>query len=459
MEKITLKKLKNKRFHFIGIGGISMSALAQFLFSNGIYVQGSDLAENDETIKLKKLGLMVYDEHNENNLQNIDVVVYTSAIHDDNPELKFARANNLTILKRAELLGMVASMYKTVISVAGSHGKTTTTAMISEIFLKAGLNPTLFVGGSLNSINSNYKIGSKEYFITEACEYKDNFLYIAPDIAVVLNIDSDHLDYFGSLDGVKTSFKKYIDGLKRGGIKIISADDKNSKVLITKKHTATFGVSENADMRAININCYKDGYYEFEPVFMGCVLGKIKLNIIGKHNVVNALAAILVSLVCGISFSKIKDGLENFEGTERRCQKIGEINGATVFHDYAHHPAQISKMIDVAKELTNNGGRVITVFEPHTYSRTKFLLDEFAKSFKKSDMVIFAPVYSARENPEDGVDSSVLAEHTKRHVKNVRYLNTFNEIYEEVKAIAQSNDIILILGAGTIEHLANMFKL
>lgn len=293
MEKINLKDLKSKRFHFIGIGGISMSALAQMLLSENFYVQGSDIAENDETEILREKGITVFNKHDEKNLKNIDVVVYSSAIHDDNPELSFAKKNRLMIIKRAELLGMVASTYKVVIAVAGSHGKTTTTAMLAEIFMKAGLDPTFHIGGSLNSIHSNYRLGGKQFFITEACEYQDNFLYIKPDIAVSLNIDSDHLDYFGSLEGVIDSFKKFALGIKEGGISIVSEDDENSKALLSGKNVSTFGFDDLSDITAANIKQYNDGFYSFVPVFIGYKFDEIKLNIMGKHNILNALASIL----------------------------------------------------------------------------------------------------------------------------------------------------------------------
>lgn len=435
-----------------------MSALAQILSSEGAYVQGSDVAENDETEKLKEKGVTVFHGHQKQHIKNVDIVVYSSAIHDDNEELVEAKNCGIKILKRAELLGMVASLYDIVIAVAGSHGKTTTSAMIAEIFLKAGLNPTFHIGGTLNKMQSNYHLGSKKIFITEACEYKDNFLYISPDIAVVLNIDSDHLDYFGSLDGVKKSFYRFVNGTQEGGILIMSADDKNSKELSDFENNSTFGFSRHSEMRAVNVKEYKPGYFSFDAEFMGCNLGNIKLNIIGKHNISNALVAILISIIFDIDLSDIRYALENFSGTKRRCEKIGELNGAVVFHDYAHHPKQIEKMILTAKELVKKNGRVISVFEPHTYSRTKFLLDDFAKSFDGCDISIFAPAYSARENKSDGYEADILANETKNYVKQVEYIQTFDEIFERLKILAQPNDVIFILGAGTIEHLAKMFE-
>lgn len=450
-------ELKGKRFHFIGIGGISMSALALILKKNKIYVQGSDLVSNEETKKLEKQGVKIFYEHNAKNLKDIDAVVYTSAICNDNDELKFAQKKKLIILKRAELLGIVAELYNCTIAIAGSHGKTTTTAMLAEIFMHAGLKPTFHIGGVLNSVKSNYKLQNKKFFITEACEYKDNYLYIKPDISVILNVDGDHLDYFGDLDGVKLSYKKFKDNTKNGGITVICEDDDNSKHL-KGQNVAYFGLSKKADIYASNIKEYKPCYYSFDVMFSRFKLGNIKLNILGKHNIYNALACVLVSIACAIDFCDIKKALESFSGVKRRCEKIKEINGASIYHDYAHHPKQIKKMIQVGRELTaSSNGRVIVVFEPHTYSRTKLLIDEFATCFSSADIIIFAPVYSAREKPSAGYDSLVLEKETKKNISNVLYLVSFKKIKEKVLSEIKSGDVVLILGAGTIEKLAEMF--
>jgi UDP-N-acetylmuramate--alanine ligase len=459
MENLKLKDLKNKTVHFVGIGGISMSALALMLKKEGATIQGSDLAHNSETQKLEKCGVKIFYRHSKLNLKGVDFVVYSSAIHDDNEELDFARKHKIPIIKRAELLGLIASGYKTVIAVAGSHGKTTTTAMLAEIFLRAGMKPTFHVGGTLSMINSNYKLGNKKIFITEACEYMDNFLYIKPDIAVILNVDSDHLDYFKTIDGVKKSFKKFVDGVRTGGIKVISNDDENSACLKSGDNVATFG-TRGADIYASNIKEYEPCKYSFDVIFSGYKLGNVKLNMIGKHNILNALASIIVALSCAIDFSDIKFALENFSGVKRRSELISNQNQIQIYHDYAHHPNQIQKMVSAAHDLTKKtGGKIIAVFEPHTYSRTKFLLEDFAKSFALCDYVIFAPVYSAREDESQGVQSDVLAERTKCYVENVEYILTFDEIEKRVKQVSKPNDVVLILGAGTIEKLAERFKI
>lgn len=450
-----LKMFKGKKFHFIGIGGVSMSSLACFLKRDGFYVQGSNEVINDEMKILAKKKIRLFLGHSKNNVLGTDIVVYSSAIHEDNPELVFARNNNLIVLKRAELLGMIAESYKTVIAIAGSHGKTTTSAMISDIFINAGLKPTIHVGGRLKSIHSNFLVGNKKYFITENCEYKDNFLFVKPDVSVILNIDSDHLDYFGSLEGVKKSFIKYADGTKPGGVNLVFGEDINSLEIGQKENSITFGFDDKNDVYAKNIREYKAGFFSFDVVFSGFLLGNIKLNIVGEHNILNALASIMVSMLFEIDFSVVKDTLENFKGVERRCEKVGEVNGVLVYHDYAHHPKQIEKMIETARELVkNNGGKIITIFEPHTFSRTKFLLESFAKSFVGSDYVIFAPVYSARELESDGLNSIDLMTETRKHIAKVDYYNNYSEIIKRVKEFAKKDDLVLVLGAGTIEKLA-----
>lgn len=456
---INLKALKNKRVHFIGIGGISMSALAQILKSNKIYVQGSDLSENDEVKILKKKKIVVFNEHKKENLQNVDVVVYSSAIHDDNEELKFAKNNNIIILKRAELLGIIANDYKYVISIAGSHGKTTATAMISEMFEKANLKPTIHIGGKDNYLKSNYKIGNKKYFITEACEYMDNYLYLKSDISVILNIDSDHLDYFKNIENVKLSFEKFAKNTKENGIIIASNDDNNSINILKNKQTTNYGINKHATLYAKNIKEYSPCKYSFDVIFCGYKLGNIKLNILGKHNIYNALATILVGIACKISFCEIVSSIENFSGVERRCESIGKLNGAEVYHDYAHHPKQIEKMIQVARDyVSKTGGKIVTIFEPHTYSRTKFLLDNFVSSLTKSDILILSPVYSARESELEGINSIELASVCEKFLNRVEYYETYSEIKIRLQKLAKEGDFILILGAGNIFKLGKLIN-
>ncbi len=452
-----LKLLKGKKFHFIGIGGVSMSSLALMLKKNGYYVQGSDDVQNAEVKNLAKRKVRVFLGHSQNNVLGVDVVVYSSAISDDNPELVYAKKHKLLILKRAELLGLIAETYKTVIAVAGSHGKTTTTAMISEMFLDAGLKPTIHIGGKLKSINSNYKIGNKKYFITENCEYKDNFLFVKPDISVILNIDSDHLDYFGSLENIKLSFLKYAKGTRDGGVNIIFDLGPNLSEIAKLDNSIKFGKEKNSDLVARNIKEYKTGYYSFDVVFENCELGNIRLSMLGKHNILNALASVFVGLICGLEFNEIKESIEKFSGVERRTEFVGEVNGAMVFHDYAHHPKQIEKMIDLFNRIKREkGGKLITIFEPHTFSRTKYLLGDFAKSFVGADYVFLAPVYSARECESDGLSSEVLSRECEKYVKKTKLFKSFCDIVFEVKSLAKENDIVLVLGAGTIEKLAKM---
>ena len=284
-------------------------------------------------------------------------------------------------------------------------------------------------------------------------------MFIEPDISLILNIDEDHLDYFKNLDGVKLSFLKYAEKTKAGGVLIACQDDENSAELLKREESVSFGIDKKADIRAANIKEYKPSYFAFDVIFAKYKLGEIRLNIAGRHNVYNALAVVLVGIGCGIDFCDIKKSIECFSGVKRRCEFISDSAGFSVFHDYAHHPKQIQCMIGAARKLVDNKeGKVIAVFEPHTYSRTKFLIKEFSASFKQADNVIFAPVYSAREHPTEGYDSLKLFNETKKFNDNVEYLESYDEIYKRIFEIAKKGDVVMILGAGSIEMLAAKFK-
>ncbi len=457
MEIKSIKELKNKRIHFIGIGGISMSALAQMLRKEKIYVQGSDESENEEVLRLKRKGIKIFLGHNNQNLKGVDVVIYSSAISSDNEEFIYAKEKGLVIIKRAELLGIVASGYENVISIAGSHGKSTTAAMISEIFINAGLKPTIHLGAVLKKTNSNMVIGNKKYFITESCEYKDNFLFLKPDVSVILNIDADHLDYFGDLEGVKRSFYRFSKNTKIGGINIVCGDDVNSTQIKKSANCIKFGM-KSSDIYAKKTKYLKNGCSSFDVFFHKIKLGNIVLNLIGEHNVCNALAAVAVGILCNIDFEIIKMSIESFCGTKRRCDYICDYFGAKVYHDYAHHPKQIEKMVSAFKNIIQNEGKLVVVFEPHTYSRTKYLLDEFVDSFSFADKIILAPVYSARERKEQGVSSNELYDELKNKNKDVELFDSFEKIKSRLKNVVCKGDILLVLGAGTIERLAKMLK-
>jgi len=457
MKKISINDLKNKTVHFIGIGGISMSALAQMLFAKNIKVQGSDESNNKEIEKLKKLGIKIFNKHQKDNVFDVDIIVYSSAINESNPEFIYAKEQRLLILKRAELLAIIASNYKTIISVAGSHGKTTTTALISEIFLNANLNPTLHLGGVLNKVKSNYRIGGNEIFITESCEYKDNFLYLKPDISVILNIDADHLDYFKNIENIKKSFYKFSRNTKQGGVNLICADDDNSQILSKSAKNIKFGLN-NGDFYVKNAKILKNAEYSFDVYFKKNPLGNIKMSLCGKHNIYNILAAVGVGLVYGIDFDIIKSTIESFSGVERRFQYICDINNAKIFHDYAHHPSQIKSVIEIAKSLVSQKGRIFVFYEPHTYSRTKFLIDDFVKSFIGADYLYLLPAYSAREKESEGFDSDILCAKTKDIKINSKYILTYNEILSEINSKTRGGDIVLILGAGSIDRSLNLLK-
>lgn len=451
---LNFDEFRGRCVHFVGIGGISMSALAQILFKSGVKVQGSDISNNEEVKTLRALGIQVFLEHSAKNLEGVDIVVYSSAIHENNIEFVTAKKLGLTLLKRAELLGSVTERFGRVVAVSGSHGKTTASAMISEILLRAGLDLSLHIGGRMLAIDSNYRLGGDELFVTEACEYEDNFLHIHPDVAVILNIDSDHLDYFGKLSGVKKSFDKFCAGIRRGGVLFVCADDPNCKHLLGRENVTGFGFGRRAELRAVNEHVYDAGKFEFDLLFMGAKLGRVRLNVIGRHNIYNALAAILVALLFDIDFEVFAGALFEFKGTLRRSQVLGRAFGALAMHDYAHHPRQIESMICSAKNLPHK--KIVVVFEPHTYSRTKFLLKDFAKSFRTADVLILLPAYSARESRNAGVDSDTLLRHAKKYVKTAMLAADYYDALALLKEYCSEGDILLVLGAGSIEKLADM---
>lgn len=458
MENLCVETFKNKVVHFVGIGGISMSALAVMMKKRGAIVQGSDVQKNAETEKLLKQNICVFEGHDAKNLKGVFAVCFSSAIHDDNPEILEAKKQGLLILKRAELLACLLREFENVVAVSGSHGKTTTTAMIAEMFVRLNLKPTLHIGGIDKLVGSNFLIGENKYAVVEACEYKDNFLMFYPDIAVILNIDADHLDYFGSIEKVKDSFFRFSKNTNKNGLNIVCFDDENSKELLKLDNVLSFGFDKRADVCAVNVKKCEFGCFSFDILFFGNLLGNIKLNIAGKHNILNALASVCVAFACLIDFEDVKFAVENFVGVERRCEKVAEVNGAMVYHDYAHHPNQIKKMVEVGRLFAKEkGGRVFVVFEPHTYSRTKFLFEEFVESFVGADVCFFAPAYSARELECEGVEADVLAAKVKEKINQTWFVERYEDIVLRIKQMAKCGDVVLVLGAGNVEKLAKMF--
>ena len=443
-----------KNIHFIGIGGISMSGLATILLNRGYSISGSDRKASNITNNLKKSGINVFIGHSENNISHADLVVYTAAINNDNPELKKAQSLGVPIIDRATLLGEIMDSYDFGIAVSGTHGKTTTTSMISTIMLCSDLNPTIHVGGYLKKIAGSTKIGGNSFFISEACEYSDSFLSLYPNLAVVLNIDFDHTDYFRNIDHVKESFEKFLSHVPKDGFIIACIDDINVSNVIEKiscKNIIPYGVeSKSATWSADNISFYQNGSTSYSLIYNGQSVSDINLNVPGIHNISNSLAAIASCYTCGCSLESIKLGLSEFTGAMKRFEYKGSIRESIrIFHDYAHHPAEIKATLCALKNFSHN--KIICVFQPHTYSRTKAFLKQFVESFKDADIIIVADIFAAREPNPGNISSDIISEKICQLGGNSIYIKDFDEIADYINKTASGNDIIITLGAGDID--------
>ncbi|MCR5516147.1 MAG: UDP-N-acetylmuramate--L-alanine ligase [Lachnospira sp.] len=463
MYKIDFKKPIS--VHFIGIGGISMSGLAQILVKENFKVSGSDQAASKLTKELEDMGCKVsYPQSAANITDDIDLVVYTAAIHPDNPEFVAVKEKNIPMLTRAELLGQIMSNYRSAINVAGTHGKTTTTSMLTEIFMAANADPTISVGGILNSINGNVRVGKSDLFVTEACEYTNSFLSFNPTTNIILNVKADHLDFFKDLDDIRHSFKLFVEKLPDNvGTLIISSDIEDYEYFFKDKHchVITFGEDpKKSNYSATNISYDAYGCCSYTLIKDGAEVTTIALSVPGLHNVYNSLAAIAAAENEGIDLDSIKAGLKNFTGTDRRFQKKGEFNGVTVIDDYAHHPDEIKATLDSCKHYPHK--TVWCVFQPHTYTRTKSLMDEFATALSLSDKVVLAKIYPARETDNLGISSADLADKIKALGKECYYIDTFEEIEKFLEKNCVNGDLLITMGAGDIvkvgEKLVNNGK-
>ena len=445
-----MEDLKNfNKIFFIGIGGISMSGLAMLLKSQGKTVLGSDIVKSNITKKLKSIGIKVFYKHRASNVSGCDLVIYSGAIQKDNPQIKYAQSKNIPVIERSELLALVSKKYKNVIAISGTHGKTTTTAILSYIFIISGLNPTVHIGGEFDYINGNILNGGNEYFITEACEFRDSFLYLAPKTSIITNIEPEHLDYFKTFEHEKQSFNKFV--LNTQGNTFIQSNYKRLIKPNTNLHT--YGFNASCGVWAKNLVLGSDGKYSFDCYKGKTFIGNFKLNIFGRHNVSNALAVISVCLNYNIDYKVIYLGLKTFNNAHRRFEFIGSYKDCQVISDYAHHPTEILNSIKTCKEVFNK--KVICIFQPHTYSRTKTLLDSFSKCFNGLDCLYILKTYSARESYDylgsaDSLKESILKTNPNFLVKGTY---TKKELLKELKKVDISNCVLLFLGAGDIEKL------
>ncbi len=452
MDRFDFSKLQHgARIHFIGIGGISMSGLADIMLNSGFIVTGSDRTKSHITEKLTQKGASVYIGHQKENVLGADLVVHTAAVHEDNPEMIAAHENGIKLIDRAEFLGAVMKQYKNAIGISGTHGKTTTTSMLAHALIYTKKDPTVSVGGELDIIGGNIKTGNSDYFLTEACEYTNSFLKFFPHVAVITNIEEDHLDFFDGIDDIIESFRKFALLTKDKGYVVAWGEDPEIKRALDGSgcNVIYYGLDKNMEYHAENI-FYKGGFPEFDVMKNDELLCHIALNVPGDHNILNALASVAVCCIYGIDLKEAAKGIETYKGTKRRFEKVGELNGAVVIADYAHHPTEIKATLKTAVKFSPN--KLWCVFQPHTYTRTKSLWQEFLTSFEKADELILTDIYAAREEP-DGVTTS---EKLSKEIKNSKYIKEFEDIAKYLKENAKDGDMIFLMGAGDIIKLSEL---
>ena len=440
--------------HFIGIGGISMSGLAEILLKEGFTISGSDNKESALTDHLEGLGATVfYGQKASNIIDGIDVVVYTAAIHEDNEEYQAAVQKGLPMLTRAELLGQLMKNYETPVAISGTHGKTTTTSMLSHILLEGELDPTISVGGILKAIGGNIRVGNSGVFVTEACEYTNSFLDFFPKIGVILNIEEDHLDFFKDLADIRHSFRRFAELLPEDGVLVINGDIENLDELAEGLpcEVVRFGMDSSKDYSATNILHGKLGDASFDLVKNGEFIDRVSLSVNGDHNVQNALAAIAVADKMGVPMDVIKRGLKGFSGTDRRFELKGQLNGITIVDDYAHHPTEIKATLKAAKHYPHK--EIWCIFQPHTYTRTKSLFDEFVEALTLTDHVILADIYAARETDTLGISSKDVADALIEKGCDAYYFPSFEEIEDFCMERCQKGDLLITMGAGDVVNI------
>jgi UDP-N-acetylmuramate--alanine ligase len=443
---------KIKSVHCIGIGGIGLSAIAEILLNRGYLVSGSDIKESNITKHLERLGAIIHYDHRAENVENADMLIYSSAVYSENPEIIKAKEMNIPIKSRAEMLGYLMDEYENSIAICGTHGKTTTTSMVSLIIRRANLKPTILVGGELNEINGNVEVGNSPYFVTEACEYMDSFLNLKPRIGVILNIDSDHLDYFKDMDHIVSSFKNFAGKVKEDGIIVAyNANPFVMEAISEKKNTLTYGYSNDSDYFVNNISFDDMGMSEFDLYKKGEFQIRIKLNVPGEHNILNAMAAYATCDYLKIPKETIAETLEAFKGTHRRFDVRGmSKKGFKIVDDYAHHPTEIKATLSAIANIKHK--KLWCIFQPHTYTRTMALLEEFANAFDGTDKLIIPDIYAAREQNIYNVTSETLVKiiKEKHPQKDVVYMEDFEEIANLIYNEAEDGDLVLTMGAGDV---------
>lgn len=447
-----------KNIHCIGIGGVGVSAIAEILLSRGYRVSGSDMKQSEITDRLKQHGVKIYIGHRAENVEDADLIVYSAAIAEENPEIIRAREKNLPLASRAEVLGTLMDDFENSIAISGTHGKTTTTSMVSLILQRAELEPTILVGGNLAEIGGNVKVGGSQYFVTEACEYRDSFLELRPKIEVILNIDSDHLDYFKDIEHIVSSFERFTKAMPEDG-KLIAYDANPfvSRIIKDIPTAITYGYSQGCTYQIADVAFDGEGMPSFDVNYQGEKLGRVQLRVPGEHNILNATGAFACCHQLGVSTETIIATLDDFTGTQRRFDIIGTTeSGVRLVDDYAHHPTEIKATLSAAHNIPHR--QLWCLFQPHTYTRTLALFDDFAEAFTDADVLILAEIYAAREKNIYKISSKELAEEIKRvhPEKKVYYMDTFEDIANYVRTNAAEGDLVITMGAGDIYKVGEM---
>jgi UDP-N-acetylmuramate--alanine ligase len=443
--------------HFVGIGGIGMSGIAEVLVNLGFRVSGSDLKSSSVTDRLQQMGVEIFEGHAAENVGQPHVVVRSTAVRDENPEIIEAHRRSIPVIPRAEMLAELMRLKPHTVAVAGSHGKTTTTSMVATVLGHAGLDPTMVVGGVVGAFGSNAHLGTSDLMVVEADESDRSFLMLTPTIAVVTNIDREHMDYYHDMDDVRACFAKFVNSVPFYGSSVLCLDDPNVQAIIPllERRRMTYGLSAQADVSAHGIR-YDNNFGSTFSVWRGSdVIGDLTLHVPGMHNVYNALAAIAVGFELEVSFEKICEGLSSFTGAGRRFQAKGEVNGVLVVDDYGHHPTEVRATLAAAK-LGSGGRRIVVLFQPHRYTRTHDLMQEFARSFNNADVLFISDIYAASEDPIEGVTSEALTNAIKRFGhKEVSYIGGLEHAATLLRDYVQPGDLVVTLGAGTVNRVSD----
>lgn len=460
MERFSFSAIeKNAGIHFIGIGGISMSGLAQIAIGDGYRVTGSDWNESDITKRLEDMGAKIVYGHgalNREGINNASLVVYTAAAKADNPEIIAAKEKGVRLIDRAEFLGAIMKNYRYAVGVGGTHGKTTTTSMLAHALIGADKDPTISVGGQLDLIGGNIRTGKSDYFVTEACEYTNSFLKFYPTIALITNIEEDHLDFFSGIDEIVDSFRRFAYLTKDVGHVVAMGGDENVQRALSGAddlNIITYGLEDKFDYYPENIT-YHAGFPCFDVMKNGVKVCHIQLNVPGEHNILNALATVAVCSLMNVDPDTAAKGIETFKGTHRRFEKKGFLNGAVVIDDYAHHPTEIKATLEAAKKFPHN--KILCVFQPHTYSRTRTLWEEFLGAFDDCDELILTHIYAARENSDGVTTSEKLAQEIKEKGVNAKYIDKFEDIAKYLKENTKEGDIVFTMGAGDVVDINDL---